>query len=78
MTDAQKNLFKGALKSGVSSATGMILSLNVIDPEHFSFATFGGWKHLLGAIGIAIVVAEARFWKQWADSGNGHTEPPKQ
>lgn len=69
------SLLKGALKSAVSSASGMILSLNIIDPDHFSFKTFGGWGHLLEAIGIAVVVAEARFWKQWADSGT--TEPPK-
>ena len=69
MTDAQRLLAKGSLKSAISSATGMILSLNIIDPDHFSFQNFGGWKHLLAAVGIAIVVAEARFWQQWAHSG---------
>lgn len=68
MNPTQKALLTGSLKSAVSSATGMILSLNIVDPEHFSFQTFGGWKHLLLAIGITVVVSEARYWKQWADS----------
>lgn len=72
MNATRSALLKGAIKSAVSAATGMILSLNIIDPEHFSFQTFGGWKHMLLAILIVTVVAEARFWKQWADSPNGH------
>ena len=74
MNDRQKGLLIGSLKSAVSSATGMVLSLNIIDPEHFSFATYGGWKHLLAAIGISVVVAEARYFNQWAHSGNGATQ----
>lgn len=75
MNDAQKGLLKGALKSGVSSACGMILSLNIVDPQHFSITSFGGWEHLGLAIFVAVVVAEARFWKQWADSNNGNGGP---
>ena len=69
MNDTQKTLLKGALKSAVGSATGMVISLNIVDPEHFSFQTFGGWKHLVAAILVSVVVAEARFWNQWAHSG---------
>lgn len=71
MTDAQRILLKGALKSAVSSATGMILSLNIVDADHFSITTLGGWKHLGFAIFISVITAEARFWQQWAHSGNG-------
>lgn len=72
MNTVQHDLSVRALKSAISAAAGMILSLNIVDPEHFSFQTFGGWKHVLEAIGIVVVVAEARFWKQWADSRNGN------
>ena len=70
LTDAQKLLFKGALKSAVSSATGLIIALPITDPATFSIGSLGGWKHIGIVIGITVVVAEARFWKQWADSGN--------
>jgi hypothetical protein len=76
LTEKHKTLLMGALKSGVSAATGMILSLNIVDPEHFSVTTFGGWKHLGLAIGVTIITSEARYWKQWADtSDNGGPKP---
>lgn len=74
MNQARKDLFKGAIKSAVGSATGMVLSLNIVDPNHFDIRTLGGWEHLAMAILISVVIAEARFWKQWADSANGPTE----
>ena len=67
MSIAMKELFLGATKSAISSATGLILGLPYVDPQHFSPATFGGWKHLAEAIGIVVLFGEARFWKQWAD-----------
>jgi len=75
MTIAQKALVTGAVKSAVSSATGMILSLNIVDSEHFNVMTFGGWKHLGAAIAVTIIVSEARFWNQWASSGNHAPSP---
>lgn len=69
MNDTRKALFMGSVKSAVSSACGMILSLNIVDPNDFSIKTLGGWEHLGSAILISVVVAEARFFKQWADSG---------
>lgn len=62
------DLFKGALKSAISSACALIIGLPMIDPDKFTIATWGGWKHLLLMIGITILVSEARFWKQWADA----------
>ena len=70
MNLTQSALLKGAIKSAISSATGEILSLPLIDAEHFNVTTFGGWKHLLSIIGITVLVSEARFFKQWADSGD--------
>ncbi len=81
MNPARKSLLKGSIKSAVGSATGMILSLNIVDPKDFSLASLGGLKHLGLVILVSVIVAEARFWKQWADSGdeNGGTTnaPPK-
>jgi len=71
MNAMRKNLLMGAIKSAISSATGMVLSLNIVDPNHFDVRTLGGWEHLGVAILISVIVAEARFWKQWADSANG-------
>lgn len=71
MNPAQKQLLTGALKSAIGAATGLILTLPVVDYEHFSPMTFGGWKHLGAAIFFTVLVGEARYWKQWADSGDG-------
>lgn len=73
MNPAQKVLALGAVKSFVAGATGTVLSLNIVDPEHFSAVTLGGWKHLVFAILVSGVVAEARFLNQWAHSGNGQS-----
>ena len=70
MNIAQSKLLRGAIKSAVSSATGVIIGLNIVDPTQFSVATFGGWKHLAQVIFIVVIIAEARFFKQWADSGD--------
>lgn len=66
MTPAQHALWIGALKSAISSATGLILSLPIVDAEHFSPTTFGGWKHLGAAILFVVLAGESRFWNQWA------------
>jgi hypothetical protein len=75
MTPAQKTLLKGALKSAVSSATGIVLSLNLLDQDHFSVATIGGWKRLVFAVAVSVLVAEARYWRQWAESGESPQSP---
>lgn len=71
MNLTQSTLLKGAVKSFVAGATGVVVALNVIDPAHFNVSTFGGWKHLGLAVLIAGLVSEARFLNQWAHSGNG-------
>jgi hypothetical protein len=68
MTDTQTQLLKGALKSAVSAATGLIVSLPIADPNTFAITSVGGWKHLGFVILVVTIVGEARFWKQWADS----------
>jgi len=73
MNEKRKLLLTGALKSAVSAASGLIVSLPVVDPEHFSIITLAGALHMAGVIVWVTVVAEARFWKQWADS----TDEPK-
>jgi hypothetical protein len=71
------DVWRGALKSAISSASALLLSLPVLDPEHFNITTLGGWTHLGGIIGWTIVIGEARFWKAWADgSDHSHTTAP--
>jgi len=74
MNEKRKALLTGALKSAVSAASGLVVSLPVVDPEHFSVGTWQGIAHTAGVIVWVTVVAEARFWKQWADS----SDEPKQ
>ena len=66
-------LLKGALKSAVGSATGMVLSLNIVDAKDFSLATVGGLKHLGFVIAVSVVVAEAHYFNQWANSKEEET-----
>lgn len=60
-------LYKGAIASAVSSASAQIIGLPLVDPEHFSFVSWRGTEHILLMVALVIVVAEARFWKGWAD-----------
>ena len=71
MSPTQSTLLRGAIKSFLRGATGVIVSLNVVDAQHFNFASIGGLKHLGLAVLIAGVVAEATYINQWAHSGNG-------
>jgi hypothetical protein len=68
MNAKRLGLLKGALKSAVGSATGMVLSLNIVDAKDFSLATVGGLKHLGFVIAVSVVVAEAHYFNQWANS----------
>jgi len=67
-------LWMGALKSAVSAACGLILSLPIVDPQTFNIATLGGWKHMGVVLLIVTLAGEARFWKAWAD-GNDTPKP---
>lgn len=66
-----KDLLIGALKSAVSAACGLVIALPIADPVKFDPATFGGWAQMGKVLGIVVIVAEARFWKQWADAVRG-------
>jgi hypothetical protein len=70
MNIAQSALIKGAVKSAVGSASSLILTLPLVDPAKFSIATFGGWAHLGLVILVTVIIGEARYWSQWANSGN--------
>jgi hypothetical protein len=70
MNEKRRELLTGALKSGVSAATGLIVSLPAVDPEHFAITNINGILHILGLIAWVTVAAEARFWKQWSESSN--------
>lgn len=71
-----KELFIGALKSAVSAAAGLIIALPIVDPLKFAIATLGGWSQMGKVLLIVILVAEARFWKQWADAVKGNKVIP--
>jgi len=70
MTDAQRVLLKGAIKSAIGSATGLVIALPNIDPLKFNITSLGGWGHLGSAIVVTVVIAECRFWNQWSASGD--------
>lgn len=81
LSPALRKLLIGAAMSAVSAASGLIVGLPAVDPEHFNVDTFGGWKHLGYAIFWVVIFAEVRFVKAWADeikaryfNGNGQTK----
>jgi hypothetical protein len=70
-----KPVFLGSIKSGISSVCGLVLSLNIVDPEHFNLAKLGGLAHLGEACLVVLIVSEARYWKDWADAVGIHSKP---
>jgi len=73
MNQAQKALLAGAWKSAVSAVCGVILS-NFVDVPQALFS-WPWFRHVLIACFFVVMVSEARFWNQWASSGNGHIPP---
>lgn len=69
MTIAQSELWKGALKSAVSSFTGVIIANCVDVPQ--TILSWPWFRHIIIAAFFVVMVSEARFWNQWANSLNG-------
>jgi hypothetical protein len=67
MNVTQKALWSGALKSAVGAITGVILA-NFVDVPQALFS-WPWFRHVLIAAGVVVLVTEARFWNQWANSG---------
>ena len=67
MNVKQSDLVIGSIKSAVSAATGVILA-NLVDIPQALFSWLW-FRHVLIATGLVVVVSEARFWQQWANSG---------
>jgi hypothetical protein len=67
----QHQMFQGALKSGVASVTGVILA-NVVDMQN-PILSLAWLKHIGIASFFVLLVTEARYLNQWANSG---TEAP--
>jgi hypothetical protein len=67
MTSKQSALFMGSLKSAVGAACGVILANFVDTPQ--AVLSWPWFKHILIATGFVVLVSEARFWNQWANSG---------
>jgi hypothetical protein len=63
----QSDLIMGAIKSAVGAATGVILA-NMVDVPQAIFS-WPWFRHVLIATGMVVLVTEARFWNQWANSG---------
>jgi hypothetical protein len=66
VTPAQHTLMVGALKSGVSAATGVILTNFVDVPQ--PLLSWPWFRHVLIGMAFVVLVSEARFWQQWANS----------
>lgn len=60
-------LVQGSIKHAVAAACAVVLGMPALDPEHFSILKLGGVGRILIAIAWFIIVAEARYWKQWAN-----------
>jgi hypothetical protein len=70
MNLTQNALAGGAMKSAVSAACGVILA-NFVATGNVVFS-WPWFRQVIIQIFFVIVVAEARFWKQWSESsGNG-------
>jgi len=70
MNGTRTALLKGAIKSAVASVTALIIGLPAIDPVHFNIQTLGGWRHIGIIVLWVVIVGEARFWNQWANSNS--------
>lgn len=68
-------LYKGALKSAVSTACAAIVALPVIDPKTFSPATLHGALNTALVILWLVIVSEARYFGKWADEITGNGTP---
>jgi hypothetical protein len=70
MNAAQWQLLSGSAKSAISAACGVIIS-NFVDVPQAVFS-WPWFRHVLISTLFVIVLCEARFWKQWADSGEAN------
>ena len=60
-------LWKGALKAAIGRLCTVVLAMPAIDPQHFSLVQLGGLEHVTLVFVALTVVAEAQYWKQWAE-----------
>lgn len=67
MNIKQNALVIGSIKSAVSAACGVILA-NLVDVPQ-AILSWPWFRHVLIATGLVVLVSEARFWQQWANSG---------
>jgi hypothetical protein len=70
MTAKQRTLLDGAVKSAVAAVTGIIIG-NCVDLQN-PILSWPWLRHLMITAGFTLLITEARFWNQWATSGNGH------
>lgn len=75
MVNALANgIWKKALKTAVSSVTAVFI-VNFADPQTVLY-TWQWWRHLLFGALTLLILNEAKYWKDWADSnGNGNGKP---
>ena len=59
-----------ALRKAISVACGIVIG-NLADPVAGSVQSWPFWKHMLIMTACAVLVAEASYWKSWADAANG-------
>lgn len=69
MNFKQSQLKIGSIKSAVGAATGVIIG----EAATGALATLHGFYHVLIVIGTTILICEARFWNQWANSSETPT-----
>lgn len=85
MDSPHTKLIKGAYKNAVAALAGTTIGTSImthlnagIDPTQFNVATWVGIKHNLMLGTFVILIAEARYAKQWFDKwadSDGTTQP---
>lgn len=61
-------MWKPALKTAVSAVSGVIIANLVDQVAGQAIISWSWWKHVLIASGTLVILNEARFWRNWADS----------
>jgi hypothetical protein len=71
LNTTQKSLFSGAWKNAVAAVSGVVIANSVDSPSPIMSLLW--FKHIGIQSLFVLLVTEARYWNQWANSG---TEQP--
>ena len=61
-------LSNGVWKNSLATSVSVICGVIIAEAATGGLQTKAGWIHFGIVAGSAVLVAEARYWKDWADS----------